>query len=751
MKTPQVTQFPQQAHRPNAAPFVTTASQRRLNFLLRQALLTLAWLFSSAALAAQAQTTVPGCEPAAAVKAALKKVTEVSNEDLPFKLRRERQTALLQASQKQFPNDFFVARRVLSERRNVFGVDLPALLAEYRAAWEKQPDDPTATYLYVRVLIGQNTKEALALLEKLNQRVPDFPWSALLLTEIYGYPNFRDAAKAKETLKQFTAKCPSALESLSYVTRSGDKELMAATAQRLRARLASAPAGEDLGQWENLWSLEFKSKPVAEHAQLRQQITEDIKRLRAQNLNTKDWWLALQAGYKQVGDLANQRWAEDELVRLFPKYEIARNTIQRRWYDAHPYPQQDDSEEKKQAYHRAVLQITAEWLKQWPHDERSWLARASSLSELPDSANAEIGAAYDGYAQAHAQNAGYSYSIPPVEFRVAQVYLKRNFRLEQVAQLVLEGLHEIERLETGRSGDLYPREEDTGGNVRYVRWQAWPLLAETYARLKQSEQARAVLAAMAEALRKEKPSDKARDALKQGYASNQTTYWQSTAKVAEAEQRKLDALTAWQTALSFRPAMATPKAGKPDELTESAQRLWKELGGTEQGWQAYLARNEATKKPAVAAETAAWEAKNTLLPDFELTDLQGRKWKLADLKGKTAFINLWATWCSPCRLELPYVQKLAEQMKDSKDVLVLTLNIDEELGLVEPFMKENKYSFTVLPAQAYVHNLGAFSIPRNWLISTDGKLTYESIGFGNEGEAWLKHALEMLQKAKGTQ
>jgi thiol-disulfide isomerase/thioredoxin len=138
------------------------------------------------------------------------------------------------------------------------------------------------------------------------------------------------------------------------------------------------------------------------------------------------------------------------------------------------------------------------------------------------------------------------------------------------------------------------------------------------------------------------------------------------------------------------------------------------------------------------------------MPAFELTDLEGRKWSLADLKGKVAFINLWATWCGPCRLELPYVQKLREQMKEKKDVLVLTLNTDEEVGMVEPFMKQNKYTFPVLLGQAYAESQGVDSIPRNWIISSEGKIMFEGIGFGNDGEEWIKKAVQMIEQVKGT-
>ena len=67
------------------------------------------------------------------------------------------------------------------------------------------------------------------------------------------------------------------------------------------------------------------------------------------------------------------------------------------------------------------------------------------------------------------------------------------------------------------------------------------------------------------------------------------------------------------------------------------------------------------------------------MPDFELVDLQGRTWRLADLKGKTAFVNVWATWCAPCRKEMPHLQRLYDRVKGRPDVVLLTMNVDEKV------------------------------------------------------------------------
>src|SRR5689334_10372239 len=145
------------------------------------------------------------CEPSPSVREELKNVANVYDEDLPFKVRIERQKTMLQELLDKYPDDFFVQRRYQDNRRAGFFADMDAVLADYRAQMEKKPDDPVAVYLYARVLVGRNTKEAIALTEKLTQQSPDFPWSHLQLAEIYNYQKFRDVAKSKDHLKQWIA------------------------------------------------------------------------------------------------------------------------------------------------------------------------------------------------------------------------------------------------------------------------------------------------------------------------------------------------------------------------------------------------------------------------------------------------------------------------------------------------------------------------------------------------------------------
>ena len=687
-----------------------------------------------------AQDSANYCEAPAAIKEEFKKLSAIDDVELPYKVRRERQLVMLQDLLKKYPDDFFVQRRYQITLLTGLFVDRPALNVEYRAQMEKNPNDPKAIYLYARALTGYGTKEAIQLLNKLLQQSPDFPWTHMQLAEIYAYPNFRDAAKSKEQLKLWVTKCPGTPTAAGMISRGGDKEMMAAAAQSLRSRLESSTDIDDLQYWSTLWTLEFKLKPVTEHEQVRKQLADDLKRIREKNQNTKQQLAALREGYKQVGDKTSQRWAEDEVIRVFPKSATARSIVQTRYTEEHPYPKGDAPEAEQQAANKARAQVSAEWVKRWPDDEWSWSSLVRSLAGWEGSANDDVEAAYKGYVKAHEQAGGYS--IPPIGVSVARSYLKRGFRLESIPEMLQIGIAEIERLDKDqRASDLYPRDEERG-NLTFTRLESLPMMAEAYARLKQPAKAREVLDQLNEIT---KPKEQATDAQKRSARYGQGVYWQTVGKVAEFEQRKLDALSAYQTAAVFR----TTKPGAKDELSDNTKRLWYELGGTNQGWQAYLARTEAAKSKFATAETATWDPKNTALPEFELLDLEGRKWSLADIKGKVAFINLWATWCGPCRLELPYVQKLREQMKDKKDVLVLTLNTDEEVGKVDPFMKENKYTFPVLLGQAYSEGQGVNSIPRNWIVSTDGKIMFEGIGFGNDGEEWMKKAIAMIEKVKG--
>jgi hypothetical protein len=96
---------------------------------------------------------------------------------------------------------------------------------------------------------------------------------------------------------------------------------------------------------------------------------------------------------------------------------------------------------------------------------------------------------------------------------------------------------------------------------------------------------------------------------------------------------------------------------------------------------------------------------------------------------------------------LPHLQKLYDKVKDRKDIQIVTFNVDDNLGEVAPFMKENTYSFPVAPASFLVHELmPSLAIPQIWLVDGDGVVRTEFVGFTEAGDSWETQVLEALEK-----
>jgi thiol-disulfide isomerase/thioredoxin len=127
-----------------------------------------------------------------------------------------------------------------------------------------------------------------------------------------------------------------------------------------------------------------------------------------------------------------------------------------------------------------------------------------------------------------------------------------------------------------------------------------------------------------------------------------------------------------------------------------------------------------------------------VLPKVALKDLDGNEWPADRLAAKTTIAVVWATWCGPCLKELPSFAKLAEQLKDRRDVQVVSFNIDENPGLVKAFLDKTGYKFPVLPAKNFAEDLMPYlSIPRTWIIR-DGAIVEETEGFGGDGDRWVE-------------
>jgi len=123
------------------------------------------------------------------------------------------------------------------------------------------------------------------------------------------------------------------------------------------------------------------------------------------------------------------------------------------------------------------------------------------------------------------------------------------------------------------------------------------------------------------------------------------------------------------------------------------------------------------------------------LIDLQFQPMAGLGFKLSDLSGKVVLINFWATWCSPCMLELPILERLYAQYKD-RGFEVLAISTDEDLYKVQTFVSRNKLSFPVISQPALKKTFGIEEVPVSLFVDKQGTLRYRKLGFeyGDERE-----------------
>jgi len=129
----------------------------------------------------------------------------------------------------------------------------------------------------------------------------------------------------------------------------------------------------------------------------------------------------------------------------------------------------------------------------------------------------------------------------------------------------------------------------------------------------------------------------------------------------------------------------------------------------------------AADKLLVAADASREKA------DFTLTDLDGTKWNLKSLRGKVVLVNFWATWCPPCRKELPDLQTLYNRFKD-QGFVILGIS-DEEGPTVKSFLADKKLTYPIMldPGRKVNELFQVNAIPKSFVYDRNGKLVAQSI------------------------
>lgn len=128
--------------------------------------------------------------------------------------------------------------------------------------------------------------------------------------------------------------------------------------------------------------------------------------------------------------------------------------------------------------------------------------------------------------------------------------------------------------------------------------------------------------------------------------------------------------------------------------------------------------------------TKTADAEFQLAPDFSLFDVYGRKRNLSDFKGKVIILDFWATWCPPCRFEIPHFVELYEEYRE-KGLEIIGVSLDLNKAKVEAFIEENGVNYPVLMGDRDVTELygGIVSIPTTFILDRDGVMRKRYIGY----------------------
>jgi peroxiredoxin len=123
-------------------------------------------------------------------------------------------------------------------------------------------------------------------------------------------------------------------------------------------------------------------------------------------------------------------------------------------------------------------------------------------------------------------------------------------------------------------------------------------------------------------------------------------------------------------------------------------------------------------------------------PEFALKDAAGKTVHLSDYKGKVVLLNFWATWCGPCKIEIPWFMDFEQKYKD-RGFAVLGISMDDDgWAAVKPYIQEHKVNYRVLLGNESITNLygGVESLPTTFVIDRNGRVASVHIGLVSKSE-----------------
>lgn len=641
-----------------------------------------------------------------------------------------------------------------------FSAERAAIARDFEARLRRNPGDPLALTLAGYALWDSDADAARVALRRAIALAPGNGWALRHLRWIDSTERLRDDANADADAVALQRTCPRVLDGYELSTHASP-ELAAASLARLDRMLATADASVQCRAQSLRWDLRRQVRGGNTATEGDQAIREWVARQRRLgNALTGACLLAVRQGYEQLGDTRGIVWAEKEIVRRYPTSDAA-NDIARQAFARLPAAQHrfDDSAHQL-AYFRALEVHADERLRIRPHDGSALLLRLHALQEIGASASELDRAALTLLAVLPPEAGTLIPSYPLPGLVVAQVLAHvdpRNPAIDRIAGRVARA--DDSDLPTPPDylfdeGRRWMRR--TGIELlTWNRWLAWDTLATAALNRNELAKAQSICESMERQLAKPVNEQTASDVDFSPTAArlsplHRAYYAQCRSGVARAQGNPVEAADILRVALAdpmlndivvsrtMHVALASlPGGGGP---AASASPL------TEH---AFSAATTAAPPPAPVAPAGDWVSVDRAVPSLELVDAEGHRWDLGQLRGKTILVNFWATWCSGCVIEMPYVVRLQQQLRTNADMAVVSASLDAQRGQVMSFLERNRYRLDVsmLAAEDFQRTLGAISLPQTWIIDTEGRLRYMTTGFGT-GPGWVDRTLAQMNKAR---
>jgi peroxiredoxin len=160
------------------------------------------------------------------------------------------------------------------------------------------------------------------------------------------------------------------------------------------------------------------------------------------------------------------------------------------------------------------------------------------------------------------------------------------------------------------------------------------------------------------------------------------------------------------------------------------------------GWITYRAKRLDLAGGGDSGDTSA--LMGTSAPDFALRDLDGQEVKLSDYRGrKTVVVSFWASWCGPCRMEMPSLETFYQKNRD-RDIELLAVSIDQNPRAAQQYAQENKLPFPVLLDEdsKTADSYNVEGIPTFFVVDKQGKVRYFHAGADAAADVLLTFAVE---------